>query len=112
MARIDVNKSRNSSPASSARMSNTASRRVKRGLTAVEKRKGELPVPLNLKSFLSTQQMDSAQQMESFGWHIAFVRRAQMESPLVVVANRSERRIGLLERDGSINTSCDLVVRP
>lgn len=91
--------------------SSVASKTVKAGNTTLEKRSGQLAVPLNLKNLLSLEQLDSVQQMEHFGWHLAFVRRDDKSRPVVVVQNGSEERFALLESDGSINTSAPLTVR-
>ncbi len=82
-----------------------------RSISFGEKRRGELPVPLNLRSLLSEQQLSSVRQMECFGWRLAFVRRADNQIPMVVIANKNEKKFALLEKDGSINTSCRLDIR-
>lgn len=87
------------------------SRFMKVGNTAVDKRTGQLAVPLNLRSLLSSEQLSSVQQMEHFGWHLAFVRRDDKDNPMVVVANGSEKRFALLDLDGTINTVHPVSVR-
>ncbi|MFL0810389.1 MAG: hypothetical protein K6L76_08250 [Agarilytica sp.] len=87
------------------------SKTLKAGNATLEKRKGQLAVPLNLKNLLSQEQIGSVQQMEHFGWHLAFVRRDNKNKPVVVVKNGSEQSFALLEHDGSINTSAQLAVR-
>jgi len=82
-----------------------------RSISYGEKRKGDLPVPLNLRSLLSKQQLSSVKQMECFGWRLAFVRREKNQIPVVVVASEGEKKFALLEEDGSINTSCSLEIR-
>ncbi len=84
---------------------------IKVGNSAVDKRSGKTPVPLNLRSLLSEQQLMSVQQMTHFGWHLAFVRRDELSNPVVVVANGSENRFAVLSRDGVIDTSADVSVR-
>lgn len=90
---------------------NPKSRFVKVGNSAVDKRSGKTPVPLNLRSLLSEEQLTSVQQMTHFGWHLAFVRRDELSNPVVVVANGSENRFAVLSLEGVIDTSVDVSVR-
>lgn len=84
---------------------------AKMATTGVDKRIGQLPVPLNLRSLLSPEQLSSVQQMEHFGWHLAFVRRDDKGLPMVVVANGSENRFALLDMQGAIDSSRAVPVR-
>ncbi len=83
------------------------------GVKAVDfdKRTGQLAVPLNLRGLLSAEQISSVQQMENFGWHLAFVRRDDAGQPMVVVANGSEKRFALLDMHGAIDSSRSVAVR-
>ncbi|MFT5083891.1 MAG: hypothetical protein ACI9Y1_001943 [Lentisphaeria bacterium] len=74
-----------------------------------DKRMGADSIPVNLKEYLNQDQMVSLRQMESFGWHLAFVRRNALHCPVAVVAN--SLTFAVLERDGSINTDTDLGIR-
>ncbi len=76
-----------------------------------DKRTGQLAVPLNLRALLSAEQISSVQQMEHFGWHLAFVRRDDAGQPMVVVANGSEKRFALLDLHGAIDSSRAVPVR-
>lgn len=76
-----------------------------------DKRTGQLAVPLNLRALLSDEQISSVQQMEHFGWHLAFVRRDDAGRPMVVVANGSEKRFALLDMSGAIDSSRSVAVR-
>lgn len=86
-------------------------RLVKVGSSPVDKRAGKTPVPLNLRSLLSEEQLTSVQQMTHFGWHLAYVRRDEQSNPVVVVANGSENRFAVLSMDGAIDTSAEVSVR-
>ncbi len=87
------------------------SRFMKVGNETVDKRTGQMAVPLNLRSLLSRDQLGSVQQMEHFGWHLAFVRRDDKQQPMVVVVNGSENRFALLAQDGTIDTASPVTVR-
>ena len=43
---------------------------------SLDKRKGLMPIPLNVGDFLNEDQLDSLKQMENFGWQLSFIRRA------------------------------------
>ena len=75
-----------------------------------EKRSGKGAVPLNLHRYLNRFQMSSLREMETFGWRLAFVRRTE-SNETVVVAKHSQQGFGLLEHDGSINTSVSIGIR-
>lgn len=75
-----------------------------------EKRSGKGAVPLNLRQYLNRRQMSSLREMANFGWRLAFVRRTEANKP-VVVAKHSQQGFGLLEHDGSINTSVSIGIR-
>ena len=79
--------------------------------TPFEKRRGELPIPINLKEYLNQDQLYALRQMESFGWRIAFVRRPAFQTPMIVVTNSEGTRFGVLERDGSIIDDENLGIR-
>lgn len=76
-----------------------------------EKRKGDFPVPVNLREVLSKDQISSLKEMESFGWRLAFIRRSSDACPLAVVARNDKSGFGVLEKDGSINTHSSFNVR-
>lgn len=82
-----------------------------RGGTASNKRRGEMPVPMNLRELLNQEQMASVRQMESFGWRLAFVRRPSSETPVAIVESTDGRSYGTLEIDGTINTEFSVGLR-
>ncbi len=81
-----------------------------KALSPGEKRSGKGAVPLNLRQYLNRSQMSSLRAMETFGWRLAFVRRTEADET-VVVAKHSQQGFGLLEHDGSINTSVSIGIR-
>ncbi|TVZ40557.1 hypothetical protein P886_4990 [Alteromonadaceae bacterium 2753L.S.0a.02] len=76
-----------------------------------ERRNRSKPIPYNLSEYLNEDQSMSLRHMESFGWQLAFIRRPLFQDPMVVVANADQSQFGLLEVDGSINTSAMLELR-
>ena len=92
-------------------MQTSASHIGKNRFSSLDKRKGQMPIPLNLRTFLNREQMASLRQMEGFGWQLAFVRRSSDSEVIAVVVCSSSKQYGILELDGSINTDFDLIIR-
>ena len=76
-----------------------------------DKRTGQVPVPDNLKDWLSPEQMQMLHQIESFGWKIKFIRRPVFQDPIVILVSDDEKKIGVLEKDGQINMDPDINLR-
>ncbi|MFT7558183.1 MAG: hypothetical protein ACI93R_000075 [Flavobacteriales bacterium] len=76
-----------------------------------ERRGSECAVPLNLREFLNEDQRQTLRKMESFGWHLAFIRRPLFQEPVAIVANSEDSEFSVLEKDGSINNEPDVFLR-
>ena len=76
-----------------------------------DKRTGQLAVPDNLEDWLSEEQTQMLHQIESFGWHIKFIRRPVFQDPIVVLVSDDGKKIGILEKDGKINMDPDITLR-
>lgn len=76
-----------------------------------DKRRGEKPIPENLKDFLNEEQLAAVKKMEEFGWKLKFVRRPAFEKPMVVVTSGAGGKIGVLEEDGRVNMEADVKLR-
>lgn len=76
-----------------------------------DKRRGDVPIPLNLAEYLNEDQLLSLRQIERFGWELAFVRRPAFRGVVPVVLSAEGDRIGVLEEDGRLNVSPDIRVR-
>jgi hypothetical protein len=76
-----------------------------------ERRGAEAAIPLNLREFLNEHQRSTLNQVESFGWHLAFVRRPLFQEVVVVIANADDSAYSVLEKDGTINSQPDLFLR-
>jgi hypothetical protein len=68
-----------------------------------------------LDQFLNTEQILALRQVESYGWHLEFVRRPLFQDPTIVVmgpgGKPGGKPVGTLEKDGSINQNPDIVIR-
>ena len=76
-----------------------------------EKRTGVKPIPDDLKEILNEAQWQTIKGGEYSGWVLKFVRRTLFQEPVLVVHNTEDDRIGILEKDGSINMQPDIKIR-
>jgi len=76
-----------------------------------DKRSGQEPIPDNLDDWLTPEQIQMLHQIESFGWHIKFIRRPVFQDPVVVLVSDDNKKIGVLEKDGRINMEPDIIIR-
>lgn len=79
---------------------------------AEHKRDGEAPIPENRDYYLTEQQKTKLKEMESSGWELKFIRRPSFEPSIVVLVNRDNDSVGVLESDGTLNMEPDIVIRP
>jgi len=68
-----------------------------------DKRKGEQPVPDDIKDYLNQAQLGELHKIEGFGWKLVFVRRPLFQETVVVVTDAGGGSIGVLEEDGRLN---------
>jgi len=76
-----------------------------------DKRNSEVSIPENLEEYLNDAQMRSLVRVEEFGWRLAFIRRPVFQDIVPVIVSDNGERHGVLEKDGSINTQHELVIR-
>ena len=76
-----------------------------------EKRKGDIPIPDNLKEVLNDAQWRALSGIEYSGWELQFVRRPLFQEPILVVHYPNDYRIGILDKDGKINMQPEIRVR-
>lgn len=76
-----------------------------------ENRLKQPPIPEKLDEFLNVEQMLALKQVESYGWHLEFVRRPLFQEVTAVVMGPGGKPVGILEEDGSINQNSDIVIR-
>ena len=78
----------------------------------VDNRRGaQKAVPIDLGRYLNESQLLALHSLESFGWHLWFVRRPLFMQPVVVVANAEFTQHAQLEDDGSVNLKPPLHLR-
>jgi len=68
-----------------------------------EKRKGDTPIPINVKNYLNEAQLAELRSIEKFGWSLKYIRRPLFQDLVIVVSNPDGRSIGTLEDDGGLN---------
>ncbi len=76
-----------------------------------EKRKGDSPIPENMDSYLTEDQLAQVHTIERFGWTLKYVRRPAFEEPVVIVQGGDGNSIGVLDKDGRLNLETDITVR-
>lgn len=85
---------------------------VERLQQAVDDRRGaQKAVPIDLGRYLNRSQLLALNSLESFGWHLWFVRRPLFMQPIVVVINSASTQHAQLEEDGSVNLKPQLHLR-
>ena len=76
-----------------------------------DKRKGQVPIPNNLKDYLSEDQIMSLNNLSHFGWEVLFIRRPPFKDTVVVLLNSDGHSIGILGDDGKTQVDTDIVIR-
>ena len=76
-----------------------------------DKRNSDLPVPDNIKDYLTDAQSAELHHIESFGWTLKYVRRPLFQERVVVVLNPDGSSIGILEEDGRLNLESNIDTR-
>ncbi|MES9968946.1 MAG: hypothetical protein ABW092_02870 [Candidatus Thiodiazotropha sp.] len=77
----------------------------------LDNRKGDKPIPDNLKEVLNNLQFMALQKAERFGWKLHFVRRPLFQEVLPVITNPSGSKFGVLESNGEINMHPETKIR-
>lgn len=78
----------------------------------VDNRRGvQKAVPIDLGRYLNESQLLALHSLESFGWHLSFVRRPLFMQPIVIVTNSESTQHAMLEADGSVNLKPALHLR-
>ena len=78
----------------------------------IDNRRGvQKAIPIELSRYLNQSQLLALNSLESFGWHLCFVRRPLFMQPIVVVFNSDSTQHAQLEEDGSVNLKPALRLR-
>jgi hypothetical protein len=76
-----------------------------------DKRTGQPPVPENLEDWLNNTQLQILRKIEEMGFKLIFMRRPLLEDPVPIVINNQGNQIGVLEKDGRVNTEVHIELR-
>jgi hypothetical protein len=76
-----------------------------------EKRKGNIPIPGNLKEFMNEAQWKALSGIEYTGWRLRFVRRPLFQEPVLFIQNTNNGQIGILDKDGNVKIQRTVKVR-
>ena len=80
--------------------------------TLYDSRCGLHPIPKNFTDYLTLKQQIALFGLARLGWRLKFIRRPQHEEPIVVLKSRhNEQIVGVLDKDGHINTTPRLTLR-
>lgn len=76
-----------------------------------ERRNGASPIPSDPELYINEKQVHGLIILKKFGWKLVCIRRCQDLYPSVILKNKSEGLVGLLEYDGILKLSNDLNIR-
>ena len=78
-----------------------------------ERRQGIGAVPPEPKLFVNDIQVRNLLILKKFGWNLVCIRRQNEHhlDPAVILTNRSESRVGIIDADGILRLSSDLKIR-
>lgn len=76
-----------------------------------DRRNGASPIPSDPELYINEQQVHGLIILKKFGWKLVCIRRCQNLYPSVILRNKNEGRVGLLEYDGILKLSDDLCIR-
>ena len=79
--------------------------------TERERRQPNRHIPEHLEQFLNTSQSLTLHQIESFGWHIQFVRHPLFQDPVIFIGDVDNEVVGILDEDGTIAKDAIPVMR-
>jgi hypothetical protein len=80
--------------------------------TLCNSRCGLRPIPKNFTDYLTIHQQMALFGLSRLGWRLKFIRRPYRREPTIVLKSRRNAQvIGVLERDGRINTTPALALR-
>ncbi|MGD9163554.1 MAG: hypothetical protein PVF13_02220 [Chromatiales bacterium] len=80
-------------------------------LTMQERRNSVSPVPADPKLYINELQVNGLIILKKFGWRLVCIRRYHDLLPSVILKNRNEERVGVLQHDGILKLREDLKIR-
>jgi hypothetical protein len=76
-----------------------------------ERRNGASPIPTDPELYINAQQVHGLIVLKKFGWKLVCIRRCNDLYPSVILKNKQEGRVALLECDGILKLTDDLHIR-
>jgi hypothetical protein len=80
-------------------------------ITNAERRSGQSPRQQVLKFSITEDQRDCLRTLENFGWTLKFVRRDALGEPMAWVYDPDNKRLAVIEPDGTLDESRTLRAR-
>ncbi len=77
----------------------------------IERRSEGNQVPNRLNEVLNEEQLLALNNMEKFGWMLAFIRRPLFQDIVPVLSHSDSGKLGILEDDGALNLQLDIDFR-
>ncbi|MES9992643.1 MAG: hypothetical protein ABW098_11850 [Candidatus Thiodiazotropha sp.] len=75
------------------------------------RRTGEGPIPSIPELYINEQQVHGLAILRKFGWKLVCIRRSDQLNPSVILKNRAEGVLAILQADGILRISQDLEIR-
>ncbi|MES9946627.1 MAG: hypothetical protein ABW080_16865 [Candidatus Thiodiazotropha sp.] len=75
------------------------------------RRIGEGPVPPIPELYINKHQVHGLTILRKFGWKLVCIRRSNDINPSVILKNKAEDALGILETDGTLRINIDLEIR-
>lgn len=76
-----------------------------------EKRKGNTSIPDNLEEMLNKAQRKALPGIKCLAWAPQFLRKPLFKSPVLVLRNSNDGRIGVIDEDGRLIVKGDIEAR-
>ncbi|MFA6987230.1 MAG: hypothetical protein WC213_13645 [Arenimonas sp.] len=80
-------------------------------MTDEERRKARKPLLDILKSELNTDQRETLDELEKFGWELRFVRHDPEQRPVPVIFDANKSKFAVLDQDGSLDEDAFVNIR-
>lgn len=80
-------------------------------MTDEERRKERKPLLDILKSELNTDQRETLDELEKFGWELRFVRHDPEQRPVPVIFDANKSKFAVLDQDGSLDENAFINIR-
>lgn len=68
-------------------------------------------IPNHLEKSLNSKQILTLRKLKNNGWELCFIRRDGLDGPVPVIKNERSKNIGVIDKDGNLNTNPSISVR-